>query len=225
MKRSLSSSKADIIEVGRRMYARSYVASNDGNISIRLDKKRILITASGVSKGFLRPSDLIVVDLHGNVVRGAKKASSETQMHLEIYKARPDVHGICHAHPPHATGFAVAGIALNQNVLPEVVITLGSIPLVPYGTPGTEELYRPLLPIVRDYDAFLLANHGVLTAGKDLFNAYFKMETVEHYAHIVCMAKLLGNVNELAVDQVEKLIAQREKFGVRKNIGGTAPRT
>ena len=141
-----------------------------------------------------------------------------------MYKARADVHGICHAHSPYATGFAVAGMALDQNVLPEVIITLGSVPLVAYGTPGTEALHRALLPIVCEYDAFLLANHGVLTLGKDLFNAYYKMETVEHFAHIAFVAKQLGIVNALNSDQVKELIAQREKFGIRKDIGGIVTR-
>lgn len=220
MKRSLSSYKADIIEVGRRMYARSYVSSNDGNISVRLDKKHILITASGVSKGFLRPHDLIIVDLNGKVLRGKKKASSETRMHLEVYKARPDVHGICHAHPPYATGFACAGLALDEYLLPEVIVTLGTVPLVAYGTPGTEELHKPFLPLLRTYDAFLLANHGVLAIGTDVYNAYCKLETVEHFAQIAFIARQIGNTTVLDDNQVAKLVALRKNFGIRPDVGG-----
>jgi L-fuculose-phosphate aldolase len=219
LKQSLVSLKKDIIEAGRRAYARGYVASNDGNMSARLDKKNILITPTGISKGFMKASDLIVVDMKANVVSGKKKPSSEIQMHLHIYKERSDVNSICHLHPPYATGFAVAGIPLDQYVLQEVIITLGTIPLVPYGTTGTEELYKPLLPLLQNYDAFLLANHGALTVGTDIFNAYSKMETLEHVAQIIFIAKQLGNVNTLNAEQVEKLIALRKKFGIKADIG------
>ena len=225
MKRSLSSYKADIIEIGRRMYARSYVASNDGNISVRLDKKHVLITASGVSKGFLRPHDLIVVDLNGNVLRGKKKASSEIHIHLEVYKARSDVHGICHAHPPYATGFACAGLALDAYLLPEVIVALGTVPLAAYGTPGTEELHKSLLPLLYRYDAFLLANHGVLAIGTDVYNAYYKLETVEHFAQISFIARQLGKPTVLDDEEVAKLVALRKNFGIRPDVGGLIPTT
>ena len=225
MKRSFSSYKSDIIEIGRRMYARSYIASNDGNISVRLDKKRVLITASGVSKGFLRPGDLIIIDLDGRVVRGMKKVSSETRMHLEVYKARSDVHGICHAHPPYATGFACAGLALDAYLLPEVIVALGAVPLVAYGTPGTEELHKSLLPLLYMYDAFLLANHGVLAIGTDVYNAYYKLETVEHFAQISFIARQLGNPTVLDDEEVAKLVGLRKNFGIRPDVGGLIPAT
>jgi L-fuculose-phosphate aldolase len=215
VKQSLLSLKKNIVEVGKRAYTHGYVASNDGNISARVDTKHILITPTSVSKGFMQTNDLIVVDMNGRVVSGKKKPSSEIQMHLQIYKERIDVNSVCHLHPPYATGFAVAGIPLDQYVLQEVVITLGTIPLVPYGTTGTEELYKPLLPLLQNYDAFLLANHGALTVGTDIFNAYYKMETLEHTAQIIFIAKQLGNVNTLNVEQVEKLITLRKKFGIK----------
>lgn len=224
MKQNPMSLKKDILEVGRRTYMRGYVASNDGNISARLDRKHILITPTGVSKGFMKPSDLITVDMNGKVVNGKKKPSSEIFMHLHVYKERPDVNSICHAHPPYATGFAVAGIPLDQYVLPEVIITLGTIPLVPYGTTGTEEFYKPLLPLLQEYDAFLLANHGALTVGSDVFSAYYKMEILEHYAHIIFIARNLGKVTTLNDEQVQKLIALREPYGIRKPIGSIASR-
>jgi L-fuculose-phosphate aldolase len=211
--------KNNIIEAGKRAYVRGYVASNDGNISARINKKHILITPTGISKGFMKASDLIVVDMNGKIVNGKKKPSSEVFMHLQIYHERPDVNSVCHVHPPYATGFSVAGIPLNQDVLSEVIISLGNIPLVPYGTPGTEDFYKPLLPLLQQYDAFLLANHGALAVGTDVFNAYFKMETLEHYAHILFIAKQLGNVNTLNADQVQKLEALREKFGIRTTLG------
>jgi L-fuculose-phosphate aldolase len=211
--------KNDIIEAGKRIYARGYVASNDGNISARLNGDRILITPTGISKGFMKSKELIEVDFSGNRLDGEGKPSSEIFMHLQIYRERPDVQSVCHAHPPYATGFAVAGIPLDKNVLPEVIIALGTIPLVEYGTPGTEEFSQPIMALLKDYDAFLLANHGALTLGNDVFNAYYKMETLEHFALIAFVARLMGGVKSLSEEQVKKLIAQREKFGIRKNIG------
>jgi L-fuculose-phosphate aldolase len=211
--------KRDIVEVGRRIYARSYVASNDGNISARLDDNRVLITPTGVSKGFMKPEDLVIVDMNGKVVSGGTKPSSEVFMHLQVYKDRPDVMSVCHAHPPYATGFAVAGIALDKCILPEVVIVLGGIPLVEYGTPGTEEFYKPVLKFLPNHDAFLLANHGALTIGKDVYNAYYKMETLEHFAHIAFVAQQLGHMNTLNREQVQKLTDLRTKFGIRTDVG------
>jgi len=219
MRQSLFTLKQDIVEVGKRMYSRGYVASNDGNISARLDDNKFLVTPSGVSKGSMKPEDLIVVNIDGKVLSGMKKPSSEVFMHLQVYKDRPDVNSVCHAHPPYATGFAVAGIPLDKCILPEVIITLGSIPLIEYGTPGTEELYRPVTKLLKDYDAFLLANHGALTIGTDVINAYHKMETVEHFAHIAFVAQQLGYPNTLNKEQVEKLKSQREKFGIRTTVG------
>ena len=211
--------KREIVEVGRRAYQRGYVASNDGNISARLDEKRVVITPTGVSKGFMTPEDLIVLDLEGKVVSGTKKPSSEMFMHLSVYKHRPDVMSVCHAHPPYATGFAVAGIPLDKCILPEVIIVLGGIPIVEYGTPGTAEFFQPVLKIIDKYDAYLLANHGALTIGKDVVNAYHKMETLEHFAHIAFVAQQLGHMNVLNSEQVRKLTDLRPKFGVRTNVG------
>lgn len=219
MRPSLFSLRQDIIEAGKRMYARGYVASNDGNISARLDDNKFLVTPTGVSKGFMNPEDLIVVNFEGKILSGMKKPSSEVFMHLQVYKDRPDVNSVCHAHPPYATGFAVAGIPLDKCVLPEVIITLGSIPLIEYGTPGTEELYRPITKLIKDYDAFLLTNHGALTVGKDVFDAYYKMETLEHFANIAFVAYQLGYTNILTKEQVLKLKDQREKFGIRTTVG------
>jgi len=219
MRQSLFTLKQDIVEVGKRMYQRGYVASNDGNISARLDENKFLVTPTGVSKGFMKPEDLIVVNIDGKVLSGMKKPSSEVFMHLQVYKDRSDVNSVCHAHPPYATGFAVAGIPLDKCILPEVIITLGSIPLIEYGTPGTEELYSPVTKLLKDYDAFLLANHGALTIGTDVINAYHKMETVEHFAQIAFVSIQLGYQNTLSKEQVQKLKDQREKFGIKTNVG------
>lgn len=219
MQPNLISLKNDIIAVGKRVYDRGYVASNDGNISARIDKERVLITPTGVSKGFMKVEDLVIVDFNGKILSGTKKPSSEVFMHLQVYKDRPDVNSVCHAHPPHATGFAVAGIPLDKCVLPEVIIALGSVPLIEYGTPGTEEFYKPVLKLLKDYDAFLLANHGALTIGKDVLNAYHKMETIEHFAYIAFVAQQIGYVKTLDPEQVKKLIDIREKMGIRTQIG------
>ena len=219
MNESIFALKNDIIQAGKRMYDRGYVASNDGNISARVDSEKVLISPTGVSKGFMKPEDLVIVDYEGKVVSGNKKPSSEVFMHLQVYKDRPDVNSVCHSHPPYATGFAVAGVPLDKCVLPEVIIALGSIPLIEYGTPGTEEFYKPVLKLLKDYDAFLLANHGALTVGKDVINAYHKMETLEHFAHIAFVAQQIGYINTLNKEQVQKLKDQREKYGIRTNVG------
>jgi len=218
MQRNLYSLKRDIVEVGRRVYQRGYVASNDGNISARVDEKRVVITPTGVSKGFMNTDEMVLVDMDGNVLDGQKRPSSEVFMHLRIYNDRPDVNAVCHAHPPYATGFAVAGIPLTKCILPEVIIVLGGIPLAEYGTPGTEEFYQPILKYLQDYDAFLLANHGALTIGKDLFNAYYKMETLEHYAHIAFVATQLGQVNTLNPEQTQKLFDIRNRMGLAREV-------
>jgi L-fuculose-phosphate aldolase len=219
MKSKIDLMRKEIIEVGRRIYNRGYVASNDGNISARINKDRILITPTGVSKGFMKPEDLIIVDLNGKKFTGKKNQSSESNMHLQIYKDRPDVFSVCHAHPPYSTGFAVAGIPLDKMILPEVIISLGKIPIVEYGTTGTDELYGMISKYIKDFDAFLLENHGALTVGSSIFNTYHKMETLEHAAKIQFIAKQLGNVNTLNPKQSKQLIDLRSKFGIRKELG------
>ena len=174
--------RADIVEVGRRLYARGYTASNDGNISVRLDADRLLMTPSSVCKGFMAPEMMCITDLDGRKLAGDRDPSSEMQMHLEVYRRRPDVQAVVHAHPPIATGFAVAGIPLDRAVLAEVVTTLGSVPIAEYATPSTKELPEAVRQYVQAHDGMLLANHGALTLGKDLFSAYYKMETIEHFA-------------------------------------------
>lgn len=206
--------KKEIIEIGKRIYKKGFIAANDGNISARIDEKKIIITPTGISKGFMKPEDLIIVDYNGKVISGNRNPSSEINMHLHFYKEREDIHSVCHAHPPYATGFATAGVPLDKCILPEVVVTLGSVPLVEYRTPGTEEFIKPLIPLMKEFDAFLLANHGVVTVGKDVEGAYYKMETVEHFAQITFIAELLGGARKLNDEEVIKLINLREKFGV-----------
>ena len=212
---NLHQAKLDIVEAGRRVFNQGYVASNDGNISCRFEEDRILTTPTGMSKGFLKIEDLCVVDMDGKLVSGQKRPSSEIGMHIFLYRQRPDMRAVVHAHPPTATGFAVAGIPLSACVLPEVIITLGSIPIVDYGTPGGPEISEPIKKYVKDYDAYLLENHGATTIGTDVMNAYYKMETMEHFAKILFVAKQLGGFNELNSEQVAKLIAIRDRMGLR----------
>jgi L-fuculose-phosphate aldolase len=207
--------KKDIIEIGRRLYQKGFVASNDGNISTRIGATEILATTTGVSKGFLGPEDIILVDMRGNKIAGRGEPSSELKMHLLVYEKRPDVKAVVHAHPPVSTGFAVAGIPLAQCILPEVVVSLGAVPVAAYGTPSTYEVCDAIAPYVERSEAFLLANHGVVTLGENAFQAYYRMETVEHFARILLTARLLGNVNVLSHEQVEKLMEVRKKAGVR----------
>lgn len=212
--------KEDICEIGRRIYQNGYVAANDGNITVRIGENEVLTTPTGVSKGFMTPSMIIKADMEGKVLSGDLKPSSELKMHLRVYRERPDVFSVIHAHPPTATGFAVAGIPLDRCVLPEVIISLGSIPIADYGTPSTEEIPDAVMEYLTNCDAVLLENHGALTVGTDLLNAYFKMETLEHFAKISLVARQLGQEQELPKHQVQKLMAVREKMGVPgKNPG------
>jgi L-fuculose-phosphate aldolase len=208
--------RADIVEVGRRLWVRGYTASNDGNISARLDGGRLLMTPASVCKGFMTPEMMVVTDGEGRVLSAApgRRPSSEMLMHLVVYRHRPDVGAVVHAHPPTATGFAVAGIALDRAVLAEVVTTLGSIPLADYGTPSTQELASTVEPFVRAHDALLLANHGALALGQDVFAAYYKMETIEHFAGISLVARLLGREHVLSRGEVDRLQALRGTYGI-----------
>jgi L-fuculose-phosphate aldolase len=206
--------RADIVEVGRRLWSRRYVASNDGNISARLDGDRVLTTPKSVSKGFMTADMMVVTDLTGRKIAGDRDPSSELLMHLRVYELRPDVHAVVHAHPPTATGFAVAGIPLDRAVLAEVVTTLGSIPIAEYATPSTTELPDACGKYIRAHDGLLLANHGALTVGGDLMNAYFKMETIEHFAHISLVARLLGREHVLSRDEVVRLQGLRGMYGI-----------
>jgi L-fuculose-phosphate aldolase len=210
-----SSLRADIVEVGRRMYARGYTASNDGNISVRLDADRLLMTPKSVCKGFMTPDMMCITDLEGRKLQGDRDPSSETLMHLEVYRQRPDVQAVVHAHPPTATGFAVAGIPLDRAVLAEVLTTLGSIPIAEYATPSTKELPEAVRKYIRAHDGMLLANHGALTVGADLFGAYYKMETIEHFAKISLVARMLGRENLLSREEVTRLQDLRGSYGIK----------
>jgi L-fuculose-phosphate aldolase len=211
--------RVELCKIGHQMYERGYVIASEGNLSVRLEADRVLLTPSGACKGDLTPRDLLITDMSGAVIRGTGHPSSEMQMHLLYYRSRPDVQAVCHGHPPTATGFAVAGRALEEAILPEVIISLGKVPLAPYGTPGTWELCAGLEPLVPKHDAILLENHGVVTCGQDLTLAYQRLETVERFARILLTAESLGGPRLLSLADVQKLIAARPRYGISSRDG------
>jgi L-fuculose-phosphate aldolase len=202
----------EIVCFGKMLHEGGCVAATDGNLSVRLDEDRILATPTAMSKGAMRPSDMVIVDTEGRLISGRHNVSSEIAMHMMIYKLRPEIRGIVHAHPPTATGFAAAGLALNQPLVCEVVIGLGSIPLAKYGTPGTPEVCDSLEPLVPYYDAILMSNHGVVAYAETLHHAFMKMETVEHFAKIALVTHGLGRQQPLGEQELEKLIMARVKY-------------
>jgi L-fuculose-phosphate aldolase len=217
--------REEIVRYGRMLHERCFVAAMDGNLSVRLKDDRILVTPTCVSKGAMRASDMVVVDGEGRHISGRRHVTSEIGMHLLIYRQRPDVQAIVHAHPPTATGFAAAGIPLTEPLVCEVVMGLGCIPLARYGTPGTSELAQTLEPYVASYDAILMSNHGVVTYGDTLEHAYMKMETVEHFAQIALVTHLLGRQQPLQEVEIEKLILARSKyFGAKLAAAMPIPR-
>jgi L-fuculose-phosphate aldolase len=209
--------REEIVRYGRTLHEKGFVAAMDGNLSVRLKQDRILVTPTGLSKGSMRPADLVIVDLEGKQVAGRRHVTSEIGMHLMIYRTRADVNAIVHAHPPTATGFAAAGIALTEPLVCEVVMGLGCIPLARYGTPGTAELAQSLEPYVPKYDAILMSNHGVVAYGDTLEHAYMKMETVEHFAQISLVTHMLGRQQPLQEREIEKLLLARTKYFGAKN--------
>ena len=212
--------REQICEVGRRLWLKGWVASNDGNISMRLGDSYVLTTPTGVSKGFMSPDMLMKVDMDGNIRSGYLKPSSEIKIHLEAYRRRDDVRGVVHAHPPVSTGYAVANIPLDFQTLPEIVICLGQVPLAKYATPSTSELSDSISELILCHNAILLANHGVVTLGADVMDAYYKMESVELFAQISLTAQKLGGARKFTPPEVKKLEEVREQFGIR--IGGSA---
>src|SRR5499433_1978708 len=204
--------RGEIVAVGRLMYERSYVVSSDGNVSIRLDDGRVVATPTMTCKGRMTEDSLAVTDLQGKPLSD-KRASSELAMHLLIYHERPDVKAVCHAHPPHGTAFAVAGLAIDQPILSEVILTLGCVPLASYGTPSTYELTDQMQPLVKHHNALLMANHGAVAYGADLWQAFDRLETLEHTAKIAILSRMLGGSRNLSPDAIEKLINVREAAG------------
>jgi L-fuculose-phosphate aldolase len=212
MTRTEDELRREIVEIGRWIYRQGFVSSYDGNISFRLDNHRVLSTPTAICKGMMQPDDLVICDYDGRKISGRRNVTSEIAMHLLIYRRRSDAHAVVHAHPPTATGYAAAGLSLNKALVSEVVLALGCIPLARYGTPGTPELTAALEPLVGAHDAILMANHGVVTFAPDLQRAYFKMETVEHFAKISLVTELLGRQVLLSETEVDKLLAVRQKY-------------
>jgi L-fuculose-phosphate aldolase len=206
--------RSHIVEIGRRIYAHGYVAASDGNISARLPDGSIVTTPTMICKGRMRESDLALVDIDGNKLRKEERnPSSEFSMHREIYRLRPDIHAVVHAHPPFGTGFAVANVPLDQPLLSEVILTLGCVPLTKYGTPSTNELVDSLTPFIPHHDALLMANHGAVAYGGDLDAAFYRMETLEHFAKIALIARMVGQPKELPPEAIGKLLDVRERAG------------
>jgi L-fuculose-phosphate aldolase len=209
-----------MVEVGKRIWTRGYVAANDGNITVRINENEILTTPTGVSKGFMSTDMIIKVDSKGKVISGnaGYRPSSELKMHLEVYKERPDINSVVHAHPTYATSFAVAGIPLNKCVLPEAILVIGAVPTAKYGLPSTMEIPDAIREHIKNSEAILLENHGALTLGSDLLNAYHKMETLEHTASIVWKAIQLGNMNVLPGYERDRLLALRDNYGLQGRV-------
>ncbi len=209
--------KKQICEIGKRIYDKGMVASNDGNISVKISDNEFLCTPTGVSKGFMTPEYICKVDKDGKVLQanGNFKPSSEIKMHMRVYKERPDVNAVVHAHPLYATGFAIAGIPLTQPIMPEAVIALGCVPIAEYGTPSTEEIPDAVSKYLQSFDAVLLENHGALSYSDSLLNAYHKMESVEFYARLLYISTQLGGPKELSEAQVQRLYEIRRQFGMK----------
>jgi L-fuculose-phosphate aldolase len=209
--------KKQICDIGKRIYNRNMVAANDGNISVKISDNEFLCTPTGVSKGFMTPEYICKVDKEGNVIQanGNFKPSSEIKMHMRVYKERPDVNSVVHAHPMYATTFAICGIPLTQPIMPEAVIALGCVPIAKYGRPSTMEIPDAVAPYLQHFDAVLLENHGALTYSDSLLAAYLKMESVEFYAQLLYQSKLMGGPHEFTPEQVEQLYEIRRQFGMK----------
>lgn len=207
--------REEMCEVGRRLYAKGFAAANDGNISYRLDEGRVLCSPTRVSKGYMKPDDLCIVDLDGKQISGKRKRSSEILLHLTIMKNRPDVRSCVHCHPPHATAFAVAHEPIPKCTMPEFEVFLGEVAITPYETPGGQKFADTVIPYVKDTDVILLANHGTITAGTDLMDAYFKTEIIDAYCRILLLARQLGNVHYYSDAKAAELLKLKPGLGIR----------
>jgi L-fuculose-phosphate aldolase len=206
--------RLDMVAVGRLLYEKNLIVATDGNVSIRLPRGRLLSTPSGANKGLMKPADLIITDMKGKKISGPGKPTSELRLHLAIYEARPDVAAVVHAHPPVATAFTVAGVSLADFVIPEAVFTLGSIPTSEYATPASEQGPLVIKKLIHSCDAVILDRHGAVTCGPDVWDAFKKMEKVEHAALVNWYARQLGKVKVLPPDEVEKLMAIHDEMGL-----------
>jgi L-fuculose-phosphate aldolase len=210
--RTESQYRSDIIEICKRVHANGWVASNDGNISIKISPNEVICTPTGMSKGYLTPDQLVKVDMEGNKLEGELEASSEVKIHLDVYRNKKGINSAVHAHPPYSTAYAVAGMPLDQCVIPEIIVSLGSIPLTEYGTPSTHEIPDNIRKYLQDHNAFLLENHGAFAIGADVYQAYYRMESMELFAKISLLAKMLGNVKNISEENVRKIMDLRSNF-------------
>jgi L-fuculose-phosphate aldolase len=216
--------KTQMCEIGRRMWQRGLVAGSDGNISVRLNSEQFLCTPTMCSKGFLQPTDICLLDFSGDQLEGDKRRSSESLLHLEVLKARPDVMSVVHCHPPHATAFAITGRSVPMGVMAEADVFLGDVPIVPYDTPGTAAFSQTILPFVHDSNACLLANHGAVTYGPTLEQAYNLMEVLENYCRILLLSGQLGPARTLSPEHRGVLAKIRQRSGFVPESKGESPR-
>ncbi len=209
--------KKAIIDIGKRMYVRNFVAANDGNISVKTGDNEVWATPTGVSKGYMKKKMLVKVDLDGNILEGTCKPSSELKMHLRAYQENEEIRAVCHAHPPVCTCYAIAGIPLTAPVLAEAVITLGDVPIAPYAKLGSREVSEAVAPFCHTHNGILLANHGAVTWAEEPYAAWYRLESMEYYANILLITEhILGRQNLLTDEQVGALLAMREKFGIKR---------
>ncbi|NBO92044.1 MAG: class II aldolase/adducin family protein [Planctomycetia bacterium] len=204
--------KEQICEIGRRLYNRGFAAANDGNITVRLNDKELLCTPTMVSKGFMKPEDICKVDYEGKQLAGSKRRTSEVLLHLAVYRNRPDVNAVVHCHPPHATAFAVSHEPIPKCVLPEVEVFLGEVPIAKYATPGDQRLPDTIVPYVKDCNTILLANHGTVSFGPELENAYFNTEIIDAYCRILILSKMLGRVNYFGNQETRELLEFKKRL-------------
>ena len=206
-----------ICDVGRRLYNRGLIAGADGNISLRLPRGRLLTTPSGCSKGFMKPEDLVLTDMAGSPLGGGSP-SSELKLHLAVYRKRPDVSAVIHAHPPKAVAFTLAGVSLEECIMPEVLMYMGTVPTTRYATPASQEGADVIEEVIEKHDAILLDRHGAVTVGQTLLQAWERMDKLEHYAEIVLSARQLGAVRTLTVDELERLAKNAAQYGYKIDI-------
>ncbi|MBQ9083035.1 MAG: class II aldolase/adducin family protein [Clostridia bacterium] len=206
--------KKEICDIGSRIYQKGFVAANDGNISVKVGPNEFYCTPTGVSKGYMTPDMIIKIDANGNKIEGKLNPSSEIKMHMRVYQERPDVNSVVHAHPPIATAFAVCNKPLDLHILPEAILTVGTVPICDYGTPSTMEIPDSLMPYIQKHDAFLLKNHGALTVGNTLTKAFFVMDEVEYFAKISMLAAQIGGIEEIPCSELVKLMDLRKKMQI-----------
>jgi len=214
--------RRNLVTFGKWLYRLGFTPGTSGNLSVRLGPERILATPTGCSKYLLRPADMVIVDLHGQQLAGTRKVTSEIGMHVAVYRMRPEVNAVVHAHPPTATGFACAGRALDEPLCSEAIMTLGSVPLAPYATTGSDELAMSLSSLIPGHSAILMANHGAVTYSENLLDAFLKMETVEHFANICLVAHQLGSARPLKEQAIHQLLEAKTRY--LENARDSAPR-